>query len=192
MKIRQQILLLLCIISLNVRGQMDFYKREIIIPDTINHLVKFNLCSKSVIVNNEQDSLRFCVLKTLSYDTIFKESLAREEGYKFRPSFFVPNKDELPTILMIDPVTEFSNGQHVYLIYSDSVFYSGFIDWVVDIGNGQSIANYCSITSRNGVITMELSNVQIFSWLNPEVTIQGKNWKFEISRTSIEMKKHAL
>lgn len=112
-----------------------------------------------------------------------KDSLS--DAMILKPKFFF-NTGKSTIILMIEVAAEFSWGQEIILIRNQKINYLGYLDYIVDKDNGESISDYCYFLCEDDKLTMIFDDVPIIYWPDEYNKINGKDLKFEITEKEIK------
>jgi len=105
-----------------------------------------------------------------------------------KPKFFA-NPDKSKILIMIEVAVEYSWGQEIILINNKNIKYLGYLDYAVDIDNGESIADYCYFLCENDRLLMVFKDIPIVYWPDKSKKLNGRNLKFEITDNDIIMLK---
>jgi len=103
-----------------------------------------------------------------------------------KPNFFTLNGGK-EIVILLEIAAEYSWGQDVFWIKNDTIYHPGYINLIVALENGLSIADYCQIRPDGNNLLMLFENVPMLELGYIEKKYEGKNTKCIITPTDVQI-----
>ena len=103
-----------------------------------------------------------------------------------KPNFFSLNGGK-EIVILLEIAAEYSWGQDVFWIKNDTIYHSGYINLIVALENGLSIADYCQIRPDGKNLLMLFEDVPLLELRYIEKEYEGKNTKCVITPTEVQI-----
>ena len=163
-----------------------FQVKEILIDTGVNkQYCKYDLGDFFFYNGIYENNLKFKIVDKRSNKTVYINSDTLSDAMILKPTFFI-SADRKWIIIMVEVAAEYSWGQEILLIKDKKIKYLDYLDYAVDIGNGESISDYCIFTKTKDKVYMTFKNVPIIYWPEESSVINGKDLKFEIDINGIK------
>lgn len=132
-------------------------------------------------------NLNFKIVDKASKRFVYDYPQHQSDAMILKPIFFC-NPDTNIIVILVEIASEFSWGQEVLLWKEKTIKYIGFLDYMADVYNHTSIANYCHISMNKDKIIMTFDNVPIYYNPQDSEKIMGKDLKFDITEKVLRIK----
>lgn len=135
-----------------------------------------------------ENNLKYKIQSKANKEIVYNRKDALSDAMILKPKFF-SNSDKSTILIMIEEAAEYSWGQEMILIKNQKIKNLGYLDYTVDLDNGESISDYCNFLCENGKLTLIFNDVPIIYWPDESNKINGKDLKFEITENEIKRMK---
>lgn len=177
--------------SLQVKGQDTIMsvlniKGTIINKGEYKNFEAYNLGEYIFLNGILKNNLSFKIKNKKTKDVFYSFTDSISDAMILKPKFF--RNDSLNTILiLVEVAAEYTWGEYVIILRDGKVFNPGFLDYAVNIRNGESISGFCIVKLKNEYIELSFKNTPIFSWSEEDKIINGENFKIKIYNDKIEI-----
>lgn len=131
-----------------------------------------------------ENNLTYKIQQKEDSKIVYTRKDSSSDAMILKPKFF-SNHERSTILIMIEVAAEFSWGQEIILIKNQTIEYLGYLDYAVDIDNGESIADYCDFLCENDKLVMIFKDISLIYWPDDSKKINGKDLKFEITDNEI-------
>ncbi|MFC0878876.1 hypothetical protein ACE01N_19945 [Saccharicrinis sp. FJH2] len=131
-----------------------------------------------------ENNLSFLIQSKDNHKILYSAKDTLSDAMILKPKFF-HNQNNSLIIIMIEVAAEYSWGQKILMIKNGTIKDLGFLDYAVDIDNGESISEYCEFIYKQRQIQLIFKDVPIINWQN-ESEISGKDLIFEFCNDGIK------
>lgn len=144
--------------SLTIYSQTnDFFPTKINCSKEISGVSKdyciYDLGDHILLVGFNTNNLKAMIKSKKSKDLGFMYDETTSDAMIIKPKFF-ESTDEKIIVIMLELAAEYSWGQKIVMIKNDKVYDCGFLDYMTNENNGESIAKYAILRQVNGQIVL--------------------------------------
>lgn len=132
-----------------------------------------------------EHNLKYKFQRKEDKEIVYTRNDTLSDAMILKPKFFC-NTDKSTAVIMIEVAAEYSWGQEILLIKDHRIMYLGYLDYAVNMANGESISDYCGFLCEDGKLIMIFEDIPIIYWPDEPNLINGKDLKFELSDDEIK------
>jgi len=148
----------LCFCCLTINSQtVDFYSVKINCSKEISGSSKdyctYDLGNHLLFVGFNSNNLKAMIKSKKKDDVKFMYDETNSDAMIIKPKFF-ESSDKKTIIIMLELAAEYSWGQKIVMIKNDNIYNCGFLDYMTNEDNGESIAKYAIFRQVNGQVIL--------------------------------------
>lgn len=113
----------------------------------------YDLGNYSLLVGFNSNNLKSVIKSKKTNNVKFTYDETSSDAMIIKPKFFV-SSDKKIMIVMLELAAEYSWGQKIVMIKNDNVYDCGFLDYMTNENNGETIAKYAILRQVNGQILL--------------------------------------
>jgi len=132
-----------------------------------------------------ENNLSFKIKNKKTNEIVYTYVDSISDAMILKPKFF--KNDSLNTILiLVEQAAEYTWGENVIILKNGKASNPGYLNYAVDIRNGESISDYCIVKSKNEYIELSFKNTPLVYWPEENKKINGEKLKIKIYNEKIE------
>ncbi|HPT02858.1 MAG TPA: hypothetical protein PLJ84_09690 [Bacteroidales bacterium] len=113
----------------------------------------YDLGEHILLVGFNTNNLKAMIKSKKSKDLRFVYDGTTSDAMIIKPKFF-ESSDKKIIVIMLELAAEYSWGQRIVMIKNDKVYDCGFLDFMTNENNGESIAKYAILRQVNGQVVL--------------------------------------
>jgi hypothetical protein len=130
-----------------------------IVSGDLKNYCSYDLGNYTLYIGYNTNNLKVKILSKVLNDIKFTYDETESDAMIIKPKFF-ESSDKKVIVIMLELAVEYSWGQKLVMINNNGVFDCGFIDYMTNEGNGESIAKYAVFNQVNGQVILTFQPVE--------------------------------
>ena len=144
----------------------------------------YDLVHYTLLVGFNTNNLKALIKSKKSENVEFVYDQTNSDAMTIKPAFF-ESSDKKIVVIMLELAAEYSWGQKIVLIMNDQVSDCGFLDYMTNENNGESIAKYAIIKIVNNQIVLTFQPQEFVD--KDEIIVNSSNLKYLLSKEGIKL-----
>jgi hypothetical protein len=124
-----------------------------IVSGDLKNYCSYDLGNYTLYIGYSTNNLKVKILSKVLNDVKFTYDETESDAMIIKPKFF-ESSDKKVMVIMLELAAEYSWGQKLVMINNNGVFDCGFLDFMTNEGNGESIAEYAVFKQVDGQVIL--------------------------------------